>query len=119
MPGSLLESTGGSVFPSAEVKVYLEGRKSAEKSGVVGVYLNGVGQGFDWANYWLKNKGETPMYCNPQALPLSGDLFLKMVDRQIELLRPRMSKADLNAMPVPLLLQKALVEAFPCPAPEK
>ena len=101
------------------VKVYLEGRKNADKKIASGLYLGGVGTGFDWANFLIKKRGQMPLYCVPSALPLSGPVYVNMVDRQIEFLRSRMSKADLEKESAPLLLLKALIEAFPCAAPEK
>jgi hypothetical protein len=100
------------------VKTYLDSNKKAELRGVNGVYLSGVGQGLGWANSWLKNQGHLPMFCQPDSLPLDGNTYLHMVDRQIERLQPRMSKTELNQLPVAMLLQQALIESFPCqPAP--
>jgi hypothetical protein len=96
------------------VKMYLDGNKKAEQRGVNGVYLNSVGQGLDWANYWLKNQGHPQMFCKLESLPLDGNTYLHMVDRQIERLQQRMSKTELNQLPVPMLLQQALIESFPC-----
>jgi hypothetical protein len=91
------------------VKMYLAGSRT-----VNGVYLSGVGQGFSSANFWLKQRGLPTMYCEPDSLPLDGNDYLKIVDRQIEQLRRGTTKPEFNEMLIPLLLQKALMESFPC-----
>jgi hypothetical protein len=97
------------------VKTYLKDKKIAGGSTMDGIYLNGVGQGLSWANFWLKTRGLPRMYCQPDSLPLSGGAYLQMVDRQIEFLRPLVPKSQLEETTLPFLLQKALIESFPCP----
>jgi hypothetical protein len=105
------------------VKEYLNHEKLYENHDSVlnGVYLNGVGHGFEWANDWLEKRHLPPMFCVPDSMPLNGYNYVQMVDHQIERLRQSMPEPDLDGMFVPLLLQKALIEAFPCPhaAPKK
>ncbi|HMD49851.1 MAG TPA: hypothetical protein VKG79_12160 [Bryobacteraceae bacterium] len=91
------------------VGMYLKGDRV-----INGVYLNGVGQGFSWANYWMKQQGRPPIYCEPDSVALDGSDYVKMVDRQIERLRRTASEPDFKGMLVAALLLKTLVEAFPC-----
>jgi hypothetical protein len=75
------------------VKEYLAHKKTEERA-ITGAYLNGVGQGFSWANFWMKEKGIPPMYCQPDSLPLDGSTYMHMVDRFIERFRPLMEKRN-------------------------
>ncbi len=93
------------------VKAYLSGDRT-----VNGIYLNGVGQGLSWADFWMKRQGEPPMYCDQDSMPLDGNDYLKMVDRQIEQLRRVTPKSELDKTLVPALLLRALMESFPCRA---
>lgn len=96
------------------VKTYLKGNSKTEMREMKAVYLNGVGQGFGLANFWSKRHGLQQMYCAPDSLPMDGDAYMHMVDRAIERLRPHMPKTQLDDLPVAMLLQRALIDTFPC-----
>jgi hypothetical protein len=94
------------------VKQYLETTPE-----IRGVYVTGVGSGFSWANDWLKGHKFPLMFCIPDQLPINGSDYIRMVDRQIEQLRPKPGGSSFdfdNRMFIGLLLQHALIEAFPC-----
>lgn len=56
------------------------------------------------------------MYCQPDSLTLDGNAYVRMVDAEIEVLRSHnILKAKLDPFPIAFLLEKALMERFPCP----
>ena len=112
----LLLSLASYCYADIDAKAYVDENKKPDLRSVNGVYLNGVGQGLGWANYWMKEHGLPPMYCQPDSLPLDGNSYLHMVDRQIEVLQQHGAGKDvLKKMSVAYLLQQALIESFPCP----
>jgi hypothetical protein len=79
---------------------------SVEQS--VTVYINGLENGYGWANATLSNNGEVPLYCQPSRLALSQDQIVDILRRFVE------ANPNLREMQTGLVLLMALQEMFPC-----
>lgn len=88
--------------------------KESTTATVAKVYIQGIGDGFTWANAILQKNGKTPLYCQPVKLGLGKDNYVAMIDEQIKALSAGVPEAQLNEFDVGLLLLDALREDFPC-----
>jgi hypothetical protein len=77
------------------------------------VYVYGLGEGFLFANIKATEK-KTPLYCQPDKLALSMENYVDIVDRQIKERSNRMTQAQLDEIPIAVLLFEGLQETFPC-----
>lgn len=75
--------------------------------------LLGTEAGFAAANAELKDKrGETPLYCTPEAFQFSGEQLFDLVRRWADANRSQVPRID--AAPMHSALLYALEDAFPC-----
>jgi len=83
-------------------------------SGLMKVYVAGLGEGIFWANVFgeVKNKGR--LYCPPEKLALDGHNYLDILDREIKAQSGRMTAAALEEETLGDLLVMGLIETFPC-----
>ncbi len=77
------------------------------------VYIYGLGEGFLLANIEATKK-KAPLYCHPDKLALSMANYVDIVDRQIKERSNRMTQAQLDEIPIAVLLLEGLEETFPC-----
>ena len=90
------------------VKTYQE----AKKNNSFTTYLQGVGEGFSWANVSLKiDRNQDPLFCAPSKLAFTRENYLQILDRYIS---ENYSGGASEDVPVELVLLQALREAFPC-----
>jgi hypothetical protein len=75
-------------------------------------YINGVGNGFLWANSALQAVNKEPLFCNPE-LTLNEDNYLALLDRQIRDGTPTKTKWH-DDDPIEIILLRALQRTFPC-----
>lgn len=89
----------------------LDRYESVKDDNVFKLYINGVGEGYSWANVFLKREDRPPLYCPPETMPLTPDNYLYILSSFIK--RDRRTPLKPN-FPLEMLLMKALQEAFPC-----
>jgi hypothetical protein len=71
------------------------------------LFLNGLGQGFSWANTLLRD-GKEPLFCVPGKVALT-------VDQQVDILARYIQEIPADAsLPVGGVMIHALRDAFPC-----
>jgi hypothetical protein len=104
----------------AFVSVMLSEQALADASTVVGIalfrsdepttraFLEGMGQGFDWANTALRASGQRPLFCEPQSIVLTVEQRVDILERYYKRNR------ETGTKPLGLTLLKSLKEAFPC-----
>ena len=66
-----------------KVKKYKELMKDEVGSTVMQMYIDGLGNGFGWANADLRNKKIEPLYCQPGDLVLNTEDFIRILDSTI------------------------------------
>jgi hypothetical protein len=103
------------------VKDYREWRQAAESGDLrqldrreFELHIGGIGQGIEWANAKLSSLGRPQLYCQPPALALNIDNYVKIIDAQIEKAVGRMPQEKLEHLYVGVLLLDGLAETFPC-----
>jgi hypothetical protein len=93
----------------------LKAYKAAQKSDnleTVENYLDGVGNGFFWANATLHADNKEPLFCSPD-MALNQENYLTLLDREIKNgMSPKTAWRDDDAIEVILL--RALQRTFPC-----
>ena len=82
------------------------------KDAMLNMYINGIGNGFSWANAELINSTGRPLFCQPDGLVLTVDQEVDIVSRYIKRI-PANGKFDLGGV-----MLAALRDAFPCPKPK-
>ncbi len=75
-------------------------------------YIQGVGEGFGWANAELRVKGRPLLYCQPGKLSLGPDNYLDILNRELE--EPYVAGLRAPTAIEGILLQ-GLERTFPCP----
>jgi hypothetical protein len=96
---------------SMPLKAYKVARK-ADSIESVENYIDGVGNGFLWANTALQADNKEPLFCNPD-LTLNEDNYLALLDRQIKDGMPTKA-AWRDDDPIEIILLRALQRTFPC-----
>lgn len=83
----------------------------AKDSEVFLVHINGIGEGYSFANAWLAGERRQKIYCEPK----SG---LKAEDYLLILKRETNNKNSISAlppdMPLEVILLQGLISNFPC-----
>ena len=75
--------------------------------------LRATEAGFSAANTELKDeRRETPLYCAPERLNLTGEQLIDILRRWVDAKRAQTPRIDTAPMPMGLLY--ALEDAFPC-----
>lgn len=98
-----------SVALSTEIETYEEGREL--DFAAVRAYVNGVGEGYSWANANLISRSLPPLYCEPRGITMTPERYLSILDHSIELWK----SATPESAPIELLLLQGLQFEFPCP----
>ena len=96
---------------SLPLKQYQVARKE-DSLETVESYINGVGNGFLWANSALQAANKEPLFCNPE-LTLNEDNYMALLDRQIKDGTPTKTKWR-DDDPIEIILLRALQRTFPC-----
>ena len=92
------------------VDQYKESTKNDELSNTDNTnhYVMGVANGFIAINITLKDRGDKPLYCQPETLTLPVSFYVQLIDKMIE--EPTLDpKAG-----VEFILLFMLQNAFPC-----
>jgi hypothetical protein len=71
-------------------------------------FIEGMGQGFDWANTFLRGSGERPLFCEPQTITLTVEQRVDIMEQYLKRIPATGSK------PLGVSLLESLQEAFPC-----
>lgn len=75
-------------------------------------YLDGVGNGWLWANARLDAKKQPRLFCVPTNLFLRAENYIGLADSKIKSAR---AQGELNdRYPIELIILMALEEAYPC-----
>jgi hypothetical protein len=93
------------------LKQYQAARKEDSMESIVN-YINGIGNGYLWANSALAAESKEPLFCNPE-LTLNEDNYLALLDRQIKDGTPTKTKWR-DDDPIEIILLRALQRTFPC-----
>jgi hypothetical protein len=100
--------------------IILPRQASADASTVVGIalfradepttraFLEGMGQGFDWANTALRLSAQQPLFCEPQTIVLTVEQRVDIVERYLKRF------PETGTKPLGVSLLKSLKDAFPC-----
>jgi hypothetical protein len=73
------------------------------------IFIQGVGEGFMFANAALESKKILPIYCQPKKLAITSEQYVKFLDEAASNLGE-----SANEYPVSLLLLDRLKTVFPC-----
>jgi len=80
-----------------------------EDQQVFKIYLNGVGNGFMFANARLELKGKPTLYCQPGGLTLNSGNYISLIEGVA-------SRDDLPpSLDIEVMLLIGLEREFPCP----
>jgi hypothetical protein len=96
--------------PCANAEFTLKEYKSMKQTDMFREYITGVGRGIYWANLHLQQTGESPFYCQPLKLSLSGENYLNILDRYVEQNKDKVKPGTF----IELLLLEGLIDTFPC-----
>jgi hypothetical protein len=96
---------------SLPLKAYKVARK-ADSIESIENYIDGVGNGFLWANSALQADNKEPLFCTPD-LTLNEDNYLALLDRQIKDGMPTKASWK-DEDPIEIILLRALQRTFPC-----
>jgi hypothetical protein len=69
--------------------------------------VQATGRGFSWANTAIARRGQSPLYCQPNNLVLTGEQIIDIIYRFVEI-NPALEKATWKAV-----MLKALENLFP------
>lgn len=83
-------------------------------SGLVKVYVVGLGEGIFWANVFGEVKNKARLYCPPEKLALDGHNYLDILDGEIKAQSSRLTAAELEEQPLGDMLVMGLIKTFPC-----
>lgn len=98
---------------SAEAKrMSLADFQKGKDQAVMIYYINGVGQGYLYANAYLLSEGRPPIYCQPMGLTLIGFNYLLLLESEIK--NPSIAGAYPDDTPVEAILLNALLKNFQC-----
>ena len=70
--------------------------------------VQATGRGFSLANTAIARRGQSPLYCQPNNLVLTGEQIIDIINRFVEI-NPALEKATWEAV-----MLEALVNLFPC-----
>jgi hypothetical protein len=70
--------------------------------------VQATGRGFSLANTAIARRGQSPLYCQPNNLVLTGEQIIDIINRFVEI-NPALEKATWEAV-----MLKALENLFPC-----
>jgi hypothetical protein len=96
---------------SMPLKAYKVARK-ADSIESIETYIDGVGNGFLFANTALQADNKEPLFCIPD-LTLNEENYLALLDRQIKDGMPTKA-AWRDEDPIEIILLRALQRTFPC-----
>ena len=96
--------------PFANAEFTLKEYKSMKQTEMFKEYITGVGRGIYWANMHLLQTGNSPFYCQPLKLSLSGENYLNILDRYVEQNKDKVKPGTF----IELLLLEGLIDTFPC-----
>jgi hypothetical protein len=74
----------------------------------ISLFLNGLLQGFEWANSFLHTANRPEIFCEPEKLALTVNQEVDILNRYIE------ENPTYSNYPVGAVLLQALRDAFPC-----
>ena len=97
-----------------DISKYRESIRTHDGKELMDVYVAGVGEGLDWANASLINRGDRPLYCAPQTLSPSGEFYVSILQSQIKLVSTRYTEEELGKLPIEPELLVGLQNTFPC-----
>ena len=97
-------------FSGLNVKTYQELKETDEV--ILKAHIYGIGNGYQWSNAVLANRGDKKFYCSPDNLALNEENFVDIIDAKIT----KMKKAGKNVdeFLIEGVLFFGLVESFPC-----
>jgi hypothetical protein len=75
------------------------------------LHINGVGQGYSFANAWLSIKGRPQIYCGPKE-GLKAKDYLLILEREMN--DTEFIKGMPPDMPLEAILLQGLINNFPC-----
>jgi hypothetical protein len=73
-------------------------------------YLHGLGTGYSWANYFLKQHGQPELFCPPEKLSLTPQNYNNILAEQLKILGNKTGPDDF----VDFILLDGLIRTFPC-----
>jgi hypothetical protein len=74
-------------------------------------YVTGMGRGNEWANVFLRRKGEAPLFCLPPKMHFDAPIIASLLDQEIR--DPSSGVAWKPDTPIELIMV-VLTERFPC-----
>jgi hypothetical protein len=97
-----------------DISKYRESIRTHDGKEFMDVYVAGVGEGLDWANASLINRGDRPLYCAPRTLSPNGEFYVSILLSQIKLISTRYTEEELGKLPIEPELLVGLQNTFPC-----
>lgn len=78
------------------------------------MYIRGLGEGMSWADSRQERDSHKFMFCPPDKLDLTVEIYLNILNRQIEQRLKMQSKEDVDKLLVGVVLLTGLQDTFPC-----
>ena len=78
------------------------------------IFIQGLGEGFLWANTELEFNKRPLLYCQPGKLLLGSENYKDILDRQIDEMRKIDKKFNEDKYYIGIILLEGLKETFPC-----
>lgn len=104
---ALLLAIGNTCFAFTSADQFLH-RLETASDGFDRVYIQGVGNGFMWANINLKVTGQKRQYCQIESISLNSDNYIDIVKKTIA-----KNPTERND-PIEMVLLSGLIDTFPC-----
>lgn len=98
------------------IEDFIAGTSGGPKgTGVVELYLAGVGAGYTYANaHMMSALRAKPMYCQPGNLSLNSVNYRQMIDKAIKRSFQSISPAQKSEFQIEIILLDELIAMFPC-----
>jgi hypothetical protein len=77
---------------------------------VIMSYIDGIGNGFSWANTFLKMSTRPPLFCEPEHFSLNEQNLREILDKELQ----KWPEKETDDKPVAIWLLMGLQTAFPC-----
>ena len=87
--------------------------KQLKENDAMKIYVEGLGQGFSWANVVMKKETNKSLFCQPGKLALGRDNFIRILNDEIK--RQEIDRFDkTQEAPIEMILLLGLKNTFPC-----
>lgn len=94
-------------------KYKTEGQNESHKS-FLDTYILGVGTGYGWASSQMSADYKLSLYCPPEKLPITPEMYRDILDNEIKKPSPEGRPPYPYDTPIEIILLIGLKNMFPC-----